>query len=322
MITYVALPFQVYQLTQSSFAVGLIGIAQLLPLLLTAFMGGALSDSMDRRKLLLISEALLALASLLLMLNALQPLPQTWLIFALSGVMSALSGFHRPALEALTPRLVRPEEIPAISALSSLRGTIGMVAGPAVGGFLLARYGPASAYAADVISYGAALWTLYLIRSIPPKEPAGGVTWATVLEGLRYARSRQELIGTYVVDMVAMIFGMPMALFPAIAEKMGGATALGGLYAAPAAGAFVLSLFSGWTTKVTRHGAAILWAAGLWGWRFSPLAFATIFIPPSSFWPAPGAPTWSAGFSARPYGMKPSPTACAAAWRALRCSAT
>jgi MFS family permease len=265
MVTYVALPYQVYVLTRSTLAVGLLGIVELGPLLLTAFLGGALADAVDRRRMVLWTEIGLSLGSGLLMLNALLPRPSVWPLYLAAALMSALGGLQRPSLDALMPRLVDRVEIPAAAALSVFRGSTGMIAGPAVGGLLIGSMGVSSAYGVDVLSYATSLLCFRLIRAMPP--PDGGETPSVkaVVDGFRYAWSRQELIGTYVVDFVAMVFGMPMALFPAMSEGMGGPRALGALYAAPAAGALLASLTTRWTPRVTRHGLAVMCAAIVWG---------------------------------------------------------
>jgi MFS family permease len=271
MMTTVALPYQIYALTRSSLSVGLLGLAELIPLLTTAFIGGALADALDRRKLLLFSEAGLTVCSALLVVNASLASPRIWPLYVLAALMAGLSGIHRPSLSSLTPRLVDREEIPAIGALSSLMGSVCMIGGPALGGLLIARGGARVAFAADVVSFGVSLAALAMIRRVPPPEKAERPGLASILGGLRYAWSRQELIGTYVVDFVAMIFGMPTALFPAMSERLGGATILGYLYAAPSVGALVATLTSGWTPRVKRHGVAVLWAA--FGWGLSIIGF-------------------------------------------------
>jgi MFS family permease len=265
MVTYVALPFQVYALTGSSFLVGLLGLAELVPLLLTAFVGGALADAVDRRKMVLFTEMGLAAGCAVLVANALLAQPRVWLLYAMAAVMSALGGLQRPSLDALTPRLVDKDEIPAAAALGSFRGSVGMIAGPAIGGLVLASAGVAATYALDLASYLVALACFRMIRAVPPPEGAEAPSVKAIADGLRYARSRQELIGTYVVDFVAMVFGMPLALFPALAERMGGPKVLGLLYAAPAAGALLASVLSRWTRHVRRHGQAVMWAAAAWG---------------------------------------------------------
>jgi MFS family permease len=265
MITFVAVPYQVYELTRSSAAVGMLGAAQLVPLFLFALWGGAVADSMDRRRLLIGSELLLGLGSALLMVNAARARPSVALIFCVSALMSAVNGFHRPALESMTPRLVATEELTAVAALTSLRGSLGAIAGPALGGLCIARLGLGATYALDVVSYLVSLLAVAAISAMPPAKEAIAAGLESIAQGLRYARSRPEIIGTYVVDIVAMTFAMPMALFPALAQAWGGAQAAGWLYSAMSIGSLLITVFSGWTGRVSRHGAAVVLAALVWG---------------------------------------------------------
>jgi MFS family permease len=265
MMTYVALPYQLYHLTGSSMAVGVVGVAQLAPLLITALIGGAYADAIDRRKLMVAAEAALVLCSGALALNAMSAHPRVWIIYAIAAASSAANGFHTPALSSMTPRLVERADIPATSALNSLKSTLSSVAGPALGGILIASAGLSATYLADVLGFAASLVALWLMKPMPATGKSNAPGLSSILEGLRYARSREELIGTYAVDIVAMIFGMPMALFPAIAEGFGGARVVGWLYSAPSVGALLASLFSAWTKKVRRHGAAVIAAATVWG---------------------------------------------------------
>jgi MFS family permease len=195
-------------------------------------------------------------------------MPAVWPLYVLAALRSALSGFHRPAIEATMPRLCPREAMPAVAALSSLRANVGMIGGPALAGLILDAAGPAGpawAYLLDTLSYGVSLLTLFRLRPPPPPADAARASLRAVVEGLRYAASRQELLGTYVVDMVAMIFGMPMALFPAIADTLGGPRVLGWLYAAPSIGALAMTLLSGWASRLRRHGVAITISAAMWG---------------------------------------------------------
>ncbi len=265
MVTYVALPYQAYQLSGSSLVVGLLGIAELCPLLLTAFLGGALADARDRRRMLLLTELALAGASGVLLANAVLPHPQLWLLFVAAAALAGLDGLQRPSLEALTPRLVDRDEIPSASAISSFRMTIGMIAGPALGGLLIAGFGLPTTYAFDLLTFLVSLLLLRQMRAAPPATDQASVSLRSIAEGLRYAGSRRVLLGTYTVDIVAMFFGMPMALFPAFAREFGGAGVLGLMYAAPSVGSLLATLTSGWTSHVHRHGAAICFAAAGWG---------------------------------------------------------
>jgi MFS family permease len=265
MVTSVAIPYQIYELTRSSFWVGLLGTVQLVPLLLFGLWGGAYADAMDRRRLLIGSELALALGSAALALNALVPSPSVVVIFAATGFMSAVNGFHRPALESMTPRLVEPNELPATAALTSLRGTLGAVAGPALGGVCISVFGMASTYAFDVLTFVVSLAALAGMRAMPPAREVARPGLRSIGEGLSYARGRPELVGTYLVDIIAMTFAMPMALFPAVAQPWGGVRAAGWLYSAMAIGSFAITLFSGWSGRVRRHGAAVILAAASWG---------------------------------------------------------
>jgi MFS family permease len=179
--------------------------------------------------------------------------------------MAALDGLQRPSLDALTPRLVERDELTAANALSSLRMTFGMVLGPVAGGVIIATAGLASAYTVDLGTFVVSLAFLALMRGVPPPPDAEPPSLRGIVEGFRYAMSRPELVGTYGVDMVAMFFGMPMALFPALAAKLGGPGLLGVLYASPAIGAMLATLTSGWAGRVHRHGLAVLLAAAGWG---------------------------------------------------------
>jgi MFS family permease len=265
MVTYVALPYQVYRLTESSFAVGLLGAAELVPLLVTAFIGGALADWMDRRRIVLATDVGLGLGCALLTLNALLPRPHVWPLFLAAAWMSALSGLQRPSLEAMTPRLVDKEELPAVATLATLRGSVGAIVGPAIGGMLIASVGLASTYVMDLCTYAFSFVAVRVIRDLPPPEGAESPSLARLREGFRYARSRQELIGTYFVDFVAMVFGMPLALFPAMSDRLGGPRVLGLLYTAPAVGALIATVTGRWTARVHRHGLGVMMAATVWG---------------------------------------------------------
>jgi MFS family permease len=265
MMSYVAVPYQVYDLTGSTFMVGLLSAVELVVLLVMAVAGGAVADSLDRRKLVQRTEVALCGGAAVLVANSLRDDPSVAVLFVAASAMGGLAAFQRPALEAMTPRLVERHELAAAAALSGALFTFGMIAGPAIAGLLIAADGVELAYAVDLATYVAAAAGFVLVRAVPPPEGAEPPTVRAVVDGFRYARSRQDLIGTYAVDMVAMVFGMPMALFPAIAERYGGPGVVGILYAAPAAGAMVASLTSGWAGRVRRHGQAIIVSALVWG---------------------------------------------------------
>jgi MFS family permease len=265
MITYVAIPYQLFHLTGSTWLVGLLGAVEFVAVVSTALVGGALADAVDRRWMVRLTEAALLLCSGALVVNAGLDHPSVTVLFVLAGLMTICDALQRPSLDALLPRLVPPAQLIPAGALNSLRMTVGMIAGPAVGGLLVQWLGLSGTYLVDVASFAVSLVALQRMRAVPPPPDAERPSLRGIAEGVRYARSRPELMGTYLVDINAMFFGMPNALFPALAAGYGGASVLGLLYSAPAVGSFVASLTSGWTKRIRRHGLAVLWAAGLWG---------------------------------------------------------
>ena len=264
-ITTVAVPFQVYGLTHSSLAVGALGLFQIGPILGLAFLGGALADAHDRRRLVLLSELAFTIMSGILLLNASLPHPQLWILYAVVSVITGLDALQSPSLTALRPRLVAREELAASSAIMGTTDNLSRVIGPAAAGVLISSAGLSSTYLIDMATFVVSLVTLQLMRAVPPPPEAERPSIRRVIEGVRYARSRPDLMGTYLIDMAALFFGIPTALFPAIASHFRGASVLGFLYTAPAVGAFVATVTSGWTGRVHRLGRAIVLAAGCWG---------------------------------------------------------
>ena len=265
MITFVALPFQMYELTRSTLAVGTIGICQFVPIVTVALVSGALADAVDRRTLVRLSELGSAAVVGALLANSLLAEPQEWVLFVCAALLAGFYALLRPPLHALVPRVVPREQLKAAMALEWLRGDVGMIAGPALGGVLIAAFGVPVTYGVDLVTFLVSLGFLSLMRASPPPPDADAPSLRSIVEGLRYARSRPELLGTYLVDINAMFFGMPQALFPAIAAGFGGAEVLGLMLAAPAVGSMLVALFSGWTRHVHRHGRAVALAACGWG---------------------------------------------------------
>ena len=265
MITYVAIPYQVYDITKSTLLVGLLGLVEFVAMLSMAFVGGALADSMDRRRMVQWTELSLLTVSLVLVVNAMVPSPSVAVLFVVATLATMIDALQRPSLDALLPRLVPREDLVPAAALGSLRMNVGMIGGPALGGVLIATIGLGPTYVVDVCTFAFSLVMLNRMRAVPPPPDAERPSLRGVVEGIRFARSRPELMGTYLVDINAMFFGMPNALFPALAASYGGAEVLGLLYTAPAVGAFLATITSGWTARVHRQGQAVLWAAGLWG---------------------------------------------------------
>lgn len=263
-ISYVVLPVQMYQITHSSFAVGMLGVAEFLPMFALAFLGGALADYVDRRRLIVLAELGMLACCGVLAANALLPQPHPWVLFVAAALVAALNAVHRPAMEALTPRLLPPELMPAVAALHMVRYSFNFIVGPGLAGLIVAGFGPFVAYVLDGGTFVVAITTMVMLRAIPPPSQAERPSIRAVREAWSYARARQELMGTYVLDVIAMFFGMPMALFPAIAEQFDGAS-VGWFYSMMAVGPLIVSLTSGWTSRVHRHGVAIVLAVLVWG---------------------------------------------------------
>jgi MFS family permease len=264
-------------------------------ILVFAFVGGALADARDRRTMVLGSEVALMGCSIVLAANASLGAPQVWLLFAVATAWGVFDALQRPSLDAMLPRLVDRDELGAAAALNSIRGNIGMILGPAVGGVLIAAFGLPVTYLFDVATFVVGLVGLSLMRSIPPPVDAERPSLRRVAEGLRYAKSRQELIGTYAVDIIAMFFGMPFALFPAIAQGLGGPSVLGLLYAAPSVGYLLFSATSGWSSRVHRHGLGVIVAALAWGLAVIGFGFAANLPTALAFLALAGAADMASG---------------------------
>ena len=266
-VTTVAVPIQVYDLTGSAAAVGLVGLAGLLPLIVFGLYGGAIADAVDRRALVLLTTSGQALLALVLVLQAVLGLEQVGLLYAVVAVQAALFAVDSPARQAFVPRLLPVHLLPAANALKQVEFNLGVTVGPLLAGVLVARFGYGAAYGLDALSFAAALVAVSGLPAMPPEGGGRRAGTASVLEGLAFLRTRQVLLMTFVVDLVAMVFAMPRALFPALAEQVfgGGAQTAGLLYSALAAGALGGALFSGWFGRVHRHGVAVLWAIVAWG---------------------------------------------------------
>lgn len=260
-LTFVALPLQLKELTGSAAAVGALGLVQLLPLLVFGLYGGALADAFDRRRLIVLSEAAMAVVALGLLANALLPSPRVWPLYAAAALTNALTGIQRPALDALIPRLVPHGQLTAAVALSSLRWQLGGIAGPALAGVVIATTGVGAAYGLHALTFTASLLLALRLRPAPPAREAARPSLRGVVEGARYAWGRKELLGTYAVDTVATLMAFPIALFPFLAERLDAQWALGLLYSTLPLGSLLVSLASGWTGRIHRHGRAVVLCA-------------------------------------------------------------
>jgi MFS family permease len=266
MVSYVALPFQLYQLTGSNFAIGALGIVELVPLVVFGLYGGALADHVDRRLMLVATGAAQVLLTAALMANAFLATPSLWVIYVLGALLAAAGSLQRPSREALLPRVVRHDQVPAAVAISSLGREISVLAGPALGGVLLQWVGIGWCFAVDVIGLTAATLLFLGLKPYPATDRSNPPSLSGIAEGLRYAMRRKDLLGTYVIDIVAMLMAMPIVLFPALATQIFHAPAmLGLLYSAEGVGALIATATSGWTSRVHHHGRAVVIAASAWG---------------------------------------------------------
>ena len=265
MITFVALPFQVKELTNSYWAVGLIGAVEIIPLIIFGLYGGVLADYVDRKKMIWLTEFGTLVATAVLLLNSLREKPSVILIFAIAAIFAALSGLKRPSQDAILPRLVNHDDLPSASALMSLRWQFGGIVGPSAGGIIIASYGAGMGYFVDCCTFIISLALLWRVRSVPPLGKTTPPSVAALMEGIRYAYNRKDLLGTYVVDLAAMFFAMPMALFPFWADAIGAPYALGFFYSSITIGAVLVTLLSGWMRNYPHHGRAVVIGALGWG---------------------------------------------------------
>jgi len=265
MITYVAVPFQIKELTNSYVAVAVSGLIEIVPLVIFGLYGGVLADSLDRKKLIWVTEALSLIFTGALLVNSLMDSPSLILIYIVSGLFAATSGLRQPAMQAALPRLVDHEDMPAAAALMSLRWQAGVIIGPTLGGILISTYSIPVGYAADIATFIISIALIAMMKKIPPSREAEKPSLAGLIEGIKYAFSRKDLLGTYLVDLAAMFFAMPTALIPFWADQLGAPWALGLLYAAMTVGSIIITLTSGWISHVHFYGKAIMWAAIGWG---------------------------------------------------------
>ncbi len=265
MITYVAVPFQIKELTDSYVAVAISGLVEIVPLVIFGLYGGVLADALDRKKLIWVTEALSLLFTGMLLINSMMDSPNLLLIYIVSGLFAATSGLRQPAMQAALPRLVDHEDMTAAAALMSLRWQVGVIVGPAIGGILISTFSVAVGYAADIGTFVISIALIAFMKKIPPSHEAEAPSLSALIDGVKYAFSRKDLLGTYLIDLAAMFFAMPTALIPFWVDQLGAPWALGLLYAAGTIGSIAITLTSGWTKHVHFYGRAIMWAAIGWG---------------------------------------------------------
>jgi MFS family permease len=284
-LTRLALPYQVYHRTGSTLAIAGLTLFQLVPILVFSLGAGSIADAVDRRRLLRITQLGLMSTSLVLAILALQPAVPLPVLFAVAFVASAFGSMDQPARSSSVPRLVARERLPAAIALNQLNFQIASVLGPTIAGILIATIGLAGAYFVDVLSFSASFLALFRISPLPPLVRGARPGLTAIREGLRFAWERRVILATYVIDLDAMIFGMPQSLFPALALDVFhvGPTGFGFLAAAPSVGALLGALLSGWVSRVRRVGMAVIVAVGIWGvaitlFGLSTFSFALAFV--------------------------------------------
>lgn len=299
-LTVVAVGLQVYDLTGSTLAVGVLGICALVPLVLLGLYGGALVDAYDRRKVALIASSVLWVVTIGLAVQAWAGAESVNLLYALVALQSAAFAVNNPARSAIIPRLLDPKLLPAANTLMTITWNISLTVGPLAAALIVSRWGFGIVYTVDVVCFTAALWALVQLPGMPPEhahsgavgdlsgtagadgaDGAGGrrrVGLSSVLEGLRYLATRPNVRMTFLVDLAAMVFAMPRVLFPAIGVVIigGGATTTGALTAALAVGGLLAGLFSGGLTRVHRQGLVIMWA--IIGWGLSVAGFGLVLV--------------------------------------------
>jgi MFS family permease len=264
MMTFIIVPWQMFQLTKSSAMVGYIYLAEFVPMVCLAFVGGALADALDKRKMLRLTEIGQTLVTAILLANSLLPNPQIWVLFVAVALHAGFAAIQRPSFESFIQKVIPNELMSAVMALNSIRFSLGAIVSPAVGGIIATQFSSSVAYAFDLLTFAASLIAVFLINAVPSPENAERPSWQSVKKGWIYAFSRRELLGTYLIDIAAMFFAMPQALYPALAVLYG-EKYVGFFPAAIAAGALAASLTSGWTKNVHKHGLVITVAAILWG---------------------------------------------------------
>ena len=265
MVTYVAIPFQIKEITNSYVAVGIVGAIEIIPLILFGLYGGVLADYVDRKKMVWVTEAAALVLSGILLLNSLSSDPKVWVIYVIAGLFASVDGLQRPSADAILPRIVGHQDLPAASALMSLRWQLGVIIGPTIGGIVISTVSISAGYGFDVFTFFISLLFLARVGSVPANPEAEKPSLRGLLDGIKYAFSRQDLTGTYLIDLAAMFFAMPTALYPFWADQLGAPWALGFLYAAVTVGSVVVTLTSGWIKTYRFHGRAIMWAAIGWG---------------------------------------------------------
>jgi MFS family permease len=263
--TYVAVPYELKQLTHSTLAVGSIGLVELAPLVIFGLYGGVLADRLNRRRLIISMELVLMLATALLLANALLAHPLTWVLYLVAAIVASASSLQTPSVSALNQVLVSADLQRSASVLANVSSTTASIIGPALGGLLAVAFGSGSVFFANVVTFTFSLTLLFRLRATPKPLDAEESVTSSMREGLRYARSRPDIVGTYIIDLLAMTLAFPVVMLPFVATRFHETYALSILYCGLPAGALVATLTSRWTRHVHHYGRAIVFAAAAWG---------------------------------------------------------
>jgi MFS family permease len=279
-MTTVAIPFQTFELTHSSLQVGLVSLAQLVPLIIGSLLGGTAGDALDRKRIILYTSLASAITSGAMALNAAAAHPSLLELYLISALAAGLVGFANPSRNAAVAVLVRPTSLVAAYSLNQMVIQVAVIVGPMMAGLLLAGPGLAWTYGLDAASFIVAAGAIVFLRPMPPEHEGGRPGLSAIAQGFRYLRGRKVIQGIFALDLDAMIFGMPRALFPAMAAEIYhvGTTGLGLLYAAPGVGALIGAGTTGWVNEITRRGRAVAVAVALWGVSITVFGLSDSFI--------------------------------------------
>jgi MFS family permease len=273
--TYVAVPFQLRLLTHSTLEVGSIGLVELGPLVFFGLYGGVLADRLNRRRLIISMEAVIMLTTVALFVNALLAHPVTWILYLDAAIVAGASSLQSPSVSALNQIFVAHDLQRSASTLSNISSTTASIIGPALGGLAAVAWGPSSVYFANLVTFAISLYLLFRLTATPAPQATGETVFADLREGLVYTKSRPDLVGTYIVDLLAMILAFPVVMLPFVAARFHESYALSILYCGLPAGALVAGLTSRWTRRVHRYGRAIVAAAALWGLGIALFGYST-----------------------------------------------
>ena len=288
MMTFIVVPWQMYQLTQSSAMVGYIYLAEFVPMVVLAFVGGALADYLDKRKLLRLTEVGQTAVTVVLLVNSMLANPRVWVLFLAVAMHAGLAAVQRPAFESFIQKVIPADLMASVMALNSIRYSFGAIISPMIGGIIATQFSSSIAYTIDLFTFIASLVAVFMLRAVPSPENAERPSLQGIKRAWKYAFRRQELVGTYFIDIAAMFFAFPQALYPALAV-IHGEKYVGFFPAAIAAGALIASATSGWVKDAHRHGlwvtiGALLWGVGILFFGLSDsLIFAFLFLGTAGF---------------------------------------